>query len=234
MSMRARKLARRVLLNVRIFLATGLLLVLTLLFGCSDSGSSKDASPPLYGPPPPKDGGGKDGCLARALYGPLACTGDADCVKWQGGPGWYCDKKNTFDDGCGTKTAWPVCRSTAKDAGPGQDGCQPVALYGPKPCQNDAECVTSNGPGWYCDLKNSFGNGCGGINTWPICRPGSTDAGPVKRDGCMPMTLYGPPPCQSDADCQKWYGAGYICNKTNTYNNGCGGTSTWPICEKKP
>jgi hypothetical protein len=229
---RARNLAKLVLFDVRIFLATTLLLLLTLC-GCGDSGPSKaDLPKALYGPPPPNDGGAKDGCLARALYGPLACQNDSDCVQWSGA-GWYCDKTNQFDDGCGNKTSWAICKSTTtKDAGPAKDGCIPVALYGPKPCQNDSECVADHGAGWYCDLTNSFGNGCGGISTWPMCRPASTDAGIATRDGCIPAALYGPKPCQSDTDCQSWYGAGYTCDKTNTYNDGCGHNTTWPICKK--
>jgi len=223
---------------LRILLATGLLLLLTLV-GCGDdNGAKKDSEPaPLYGPQeagvdgPVQDAGP---CTPVALYGPPPCTSDADCVSWMG-QGWYCDTTNTFDNGCGQQSPWAMCVQSAVDAGPARDGCVPVALYGPQPCGSDSDCVTKYGAGWYCDQNNVFGDGCGGTVTWPMCRQDTTpDAGVSAPDGCMPVALYGPPPCSSDADCVNWYGAGYTCDTTNTYPNGCGGTSTWPVCEKKP
>lgn len=38
---------------------------------------------------------------------------------------------------------------------------------------------------------------------------------------CEPMVAYGPPPCESDDDCEKWFGAGWICDKSAVVNNGC-------------
>ena len=208
---------RRMVTTLRVLVGMGLLLILTLI-GCADDT--------------------KTVCAPVALYGPPPCNDDKDCANWQG-PGWYCDKANTFSNGCGGTSTWAICKQGATDAGPAKDlaktdACEPVALYGPKPCTSDDECITDHGGGWYCDKSNTFGNGCGGTSTWPICRQRTTPDGGVKPpDGCMPVALYGPPPCNTDDDCVKWYGAGYTCNKNNTYSNGCGGTSTWPVCEKK-
>jgi len=270
----------RLVVTVRGLIGLGLLLILMLVGGCADD--TKPCTPvALYGPPPcdddqdcikqfgagyycdknnsydngcggkstwatckpgtipdggVKDGAGKDGCRPVMLYGPQPCTDDKDCASWYGA-GYTCDKNNTFSNGCGGTSTWALCKPTAVDGGVKKDiaktdGCQPVMLYGPKPCASDQECITAHGAGWYCDKNNTFGNGCGGTSTWPICRQQTVPDGAVTKDGCQPVMLYGPPPCSSDADCVKWYGAGYTCNKNNTYNNGCGGTSTWPICVK--
>lgn len=48
--------------------------------------------------------------------------------------------------------------------------CEPVSVYGPRPCGSDEECAEENGPGWYCDKEASFGDGCGGTIVWPMCR----------------------------------------------------------------
>jgi hypothetical protein len=47
--------------------------------------------------------------------------------------------------------------------------CEPAAVYGPKPCGSDQECVDEYGEGWYCDKDHAYGDGCGGENKWPIC-----------------------------------------------------------------
>lgn len=244
---RMRDILVRGLRAVRHLVGIGILMLLTSLFGCSDDNGDDKEGPPLYGPPPadagldgtlPADAGqdiaqpGLDSCAPVALYGPPPCSSDADCVEWMG-DGWYCDLENTFDTGCQGETPWAICRQSAQDAGVAQDGCAPVALYGPPPCSNDADCQATHGDGWYCDLDNSFGNGCGEMVTWPTCREGETaDAG--VPDGCMPVALYGPPPCSSDADCAEWYGDdSWTCNEDNTFSNGCGETVTWPTCEKK-
>jgi len=113
----------------------------------------------------------KDGCMPVALYGPKPCLSDSECVTLNGA-GWYCDKNNPVNDGCGHMSTWPMCKSgVVKDAGPVKlDGCQPVALYGPKPCADDPECATAYGAGWYCDKNNAVSDGCGHTSIWPICK----------------------------------------------------------------
>jgi len=48
--------------------------------------------------------------------------------------------------------------------------CAPVGIYGPQPCDSDEFCEEQWGEGWYCDLDNSFDNGCGGKIVWPMCK----------------------------------------------------------------
>jgi hypothetical protein len=42
----------------------------------------------------------------------------------------------------------------------------------------------------------------------------------VPKD-CEPMVAYGPPPCDSDADCEQWFGAGWTCDKSAVISDGC-------------
>lgn len=49
--------------------------------------------------------------------------------------------------------------------------CQPVSVYGPRPCQSDEECVKQNGEGWYCNQDHAYDTGCGQKAVWPVCEP---------------------------------------------------------------
>ena len=55
----------------------------------------------------------------------------------------------------------------------------------------------------------------------------------VVQTDCPPMVAYGPPPCDSDEDCVQWFGEGWVCDKDNSFPDGCGGTTTWPACVEK-
>jgi len=201
----------RLAVAIRGLLVMGLLLLLTLV-GCSDD----DKTP----------------CQPVALYGPPPCDTDTDCEKWLG-TGWYCDKANAYDNGCGDTTPWAACKQTVAPDGGITDGCIPAMLYGPQPCASNTDCETQYGAGWYCDKDNVFGNGCGGTSSWPICRQSTaTDAG-LPDGPCFPAALYGPPPCNTDTDCVQWNGAGWYCDKTNSYDDGCGNKVVWPLCLKK-
>lgn len=48
--------------------------------------------------------------------------------------------------------------------------CEPVSVYGPKPCASDDECVEEYGDGWYCDEEHGYDDGCGGKIDWPVCK----------------------------------------------------------------
>ncbi len=51
---------------------------------------------------------------------------------------------------------------------------------------------------------------------------------------CVPVALYGPQGCTTDAECQSRNGAAnWYCDTTNAYDDGCGGTVSWPICKTK-
>ena len=56
---------------------------------------------------------------------------------------------------------------------------------------------------------------------------------PIPIEECEPMAYYGPQPCQTDADCVEWYGEGWYCDDSNTFDDGCGNMSTWPMCEQR-
>ena len=43
------------------------------------------------------------------IYGPPECSSDEECVQTEG-EGYYCDKENKMDDGCGDETVWSVCK----------------------------------------------------------------------------------------------------------------------------
>ncbi|MBN1605273.1 MAG: hypothetical protein JW940_01495 [Polyangiaceae bacterium] len=182
---------------------------------------------------------GADACVPLTVYGPMPCTDDAQCIE-DNGEGWYCDKSNTYDDGCGRLLTWPMCKEgSGMDAGvpdSGADACEPLDIYGPMPCTDDAQCIEEHGEGWYCDKTNTVDDGCGNVSTWPLCKETSgMDAGAPDSgaDACVPMTYYGPPPCTDDAQCIADNGEGWYCDKTNTYDDGCGNTGTWPICRQE-
>jgi len=48
--------------------------------------------------------------------------------------------------------------------------CEPRAIYGPRMCGSDEECVQEAGEGYYCDQNRTVDNGCGQKVTWPLCR----------------------------------------------------------------
>jgi hypothetical protein len=50
---------------------------------------------------------------------------------------------------------------------------------------------------------------------------------------CEPNSVYGPRPCDSDEGCVEERGEGWYCDRGHTYDDGCGGTIQWPVCEKK-
>ncbi|MDY0004742.1 MAG: hypothetical protein RBU30_25825 [Polyangia bacterium] len=152
-------------------------------------------------------------CEPAAFYGPPPCEDNQDCVDMHGA-GWYCDLGNTFNDGCGDQVSWPLCRAME---------CEPAAFYGPQPCQDNDECETQYGVGWYCDQDNAYDDGCGNTYTWPVCREAT----------CEPAAYYGPPPCETDAECIAENGAGWYCDTANTYEDDCGNSYTWPVCKEE-
>ncbi|HEY3445591.1 MAG TPA: hypothetical protein VGK67_04460 [Myxococcales bacterium] len=215
------------------------LTVLAAVLGAGCSGKKEDPIP-LYGPPPADtgvqpaavDAGRPDAsCEPVALYGPQPCGSDSDC-QTRMGAGWYCETIDYGTDGCGNHLTWPSCVQRAGvDAGaPAVDSgtCEPVALYGPPPCSTDDDCTTY-GAGWYCDKTSAVNTGCQ-VTAWPMCKQAAAvDAGTPAVDSgtCDPVALYGPRPCGSDADC----GDAGVCDKENTFPDGCGGQARWPVCK---
>jgi hypothetical protein len=159
----------------------------------------------IFGCVPPDDN-----CEPAAYYGPPPCTDDQECVT-QDGTGWYCDQENTFLDGCGQQVTWPVCKFS---------DCQPAVYYGPPQCTDDPGCIADHGAGWYCDLTNTFDDGCGTDIEYPVCR----------QADCDPAVYYGPPPCTDDQECIDEYGAGWYCNEANTFTDNCGNAYTYAVC----
>ncbi len=200
-------------------------------------------------PDVPKD------CGMMTYYGPQPCETDEECAQREGA-GWYCDTANVFEDGCGGQVHWPMCRpgdvpvdavtpDVPADTPP---DCMPMVAYGPPPCNSDADCQAW-GEGWICDKEHPITDPCSG--TWYMCQPAPADVPPQDAEedasidaippdavkdvveDCPAIAYYGPPPCQSDADCEMWYGEGYACNKDATLPDGCGGQFTFPTCEPK-
>lgn len=137
----------------------------------TDAVQPKDSGPVMLYGPQPVDAGPTDAAADTVdikpdsgpvtFYGPIP----VDAGPVDGGA----DIQDSKSDGGPAMLYGPL----PVDAGPAdvQDaGCDPVAIYGPKPCQDDAECDTEQSPGWYCDKGNSFDDGCGGTITWPICK----------------------------------------------------------------
>lgn len=62
---------------------------------------------------------------------------------------------------------------------------------------------------------------------------GPQPAQDVAAQDCSGMAWYGPPPCQTDEECVKQNGPGWYCDLDNKFDNGCGGTTEWPVCKKK-
>jgi len=63
-----------------------------------------------------------------------------------------------------------VTQSEAEPPDVAQD-CQPMAFYGPPPCESDEQCKQDYGPNWYCDKGTSVPDGCGGTFNWAQCKP---------------------------------------------------------------
>jgi hypothetical protein len=104
-------------------------------------------------------------CEPLVLYGPPPCRSDRDCTTWYGA-GWRCDPNSVVGGPCGT-TGWPMCVQDLDAGVPKADAaCDPVALYGPRPCQSDNDCTSPQ----KCDLNNTFSDGCGGQVRWPYCK----------------------------------------------------------------
>ncbi len=98
---------------------------------------------------------GRADCTPYAYYGPRTCATDADCEA-ENGSGWYCDESNSYDDGCGGRIPWPLCRPGGTDAGADSDAADadddaPPMLYGPLPtdADTDAEDAEEETPGTF-------------------------------------------------------------------------------------
>lgn len=57
---------------------------------------------------------------------------------------------------------FPGCKKNEKD-------CAGWAVYGPRPCSTDEECVKEYGDGWYCNTEHAYTNPCGEKIPWPLC-----------------------------------------------------------------
>ena len=162
---------------------------------------------------------GADVCVPLTIYGPAPCTDDAACAE-EYGEGWYCNRENTFSDGCGGTTTWPVCeQGTVADAG------SPDASVdaGEPDASADAGSPDASADAADPDANADAADPDASVDA------GEPDAG---ADVCVPMAVYGPMPCTDDAGCVEEYGEGWYCDQENTYSDGCGGTTVWPICRQ--
>jgi hypothetical protein len=171
---------------------------------------------------------GADVCVPLTIYGPAPCTDDAACAE-EYGEGWYCNRENTFSDGCGGTTTWPVCeQGTVADAGSPDasvDAGEPDASAdaGSPDASADAADPDANADAADPDANADAADPDASVDA------GEPDAG---ADVCVPMAVYGPMPCTDDAGCVEEYGEGWYCDQENTYSDGCGGTTVWPICRQ--
>ena len=113
------------------------------------------------------------------------------------------------------------------DAAPAdvRNDCEFMAIYyGPAQCTSDAQCVAEHGANWYC-AKGTVDLGCGNKVEWNSCVEQVDADVPLQKDvataDCEPLVAYGPPPCTSDADCQK-YGSEWYCGTQEVVIDSCG------------
>lgn len=131
----------------------------------------------------------------------------------------------------------------ALDDVPQQSDTGPVVYYGPQPVdalddvpqQSDTGPVVYYGPQPVDALDDVPQSSDGGLVVFYGPQPvdAATPADLEDKD-CPPIAFYGPPPCTSDEDCVAWYGAGWYCDKDNTFSDGCGGIINFPMCEPLP
>jgi hypothetical protein len=197
-----------------------------------------DVPLPEYGPPPDFDGDVPQDaqpvdvqadvvdvppadCEPIAIaYGPPSCASDKDCESWYG-KGWYCDKPA---DPCGYAMCRPVTDVDAVtpdavadvvDCGNVGTFYGPAPVYGPPPCATDKDCEGWYGAGAKC-VKNAdpcAPNWCEAAPDVDV-PPEALEAGP---DCPGVVILYGPSlvPCESDEQCVKQHGAGWVCDKSD-------------------
>jgi len=142
-----------------------------------------------------------DVCVPMTVYGPMPCTDDTECVESYG-EGWYCDQENTYDDGCGNTTVWPVCiqgstvgrRRSRFRRGRRRTGCH----------------------------GGRRRTGCHGGRRRSGCRRGRVCA----EHGLRAHAVHRRRPVREDN------GEGGTGDQENSYGDGCGGTSVWPICKE--
>jgi hypothetical protein len=173
-------------------------------------------------------------CMPVAFYGPEPCTSDADCVA-QFGAGWYCDQNNSYDNGCGGTSTWPVCTQGPAELPPDVDAgpdaaevpldCGMAVAYGPPSCGSDADCASRGLPGYVCQQPT---DPCG----WATCVPGpvdadvSPDAAEVALDCGAVTVMYGMlAPCSTDEQCVAEHDGSWYCDTTNPCR---------PTCVEKP
>jgi hypothetical protein len=78
-----------------------------LAAGCSGAASSTTTGGTVDAPP--ENPGIEKHCEPSNVYGPKPCRGDDECRE-EHGEGWYCDEEHYYNDGCGGKNFWPICK----------------------------------------------------------------------------------------------------------------------------
>lgn len=171
------------------------------------------------------------------VYGPMPCTSDEQCQQQYGDEHYVCGQEQSVKDSCGNWIVQRFCQiDEVADAGTdasldAAEECEPTAVYGPRPCETDDECVEREGPEAYCDQENGFEDPCLGWVSWPTCKVDELpDAGADVTDECEPVVYYGPQPCQSDDECVDAFGPGYECDETAQIEDPCQGWISYPQC----
>ncbi|MBM4354529.1 MAG: hypothetical protein FJ109_12195 [Deltaproteobacteria bacterium] len=202
----------KILGKIRSMLIMGVLVValsmLNFFLGCE-----KEEPAVLYGPPDMDSRADEE---MRVLYGPF--------------PTDVLDEGTAVPDGVEADQPrvyyGPMPTDAVDDATPVPDGVeadQPRVYYGPMPIDAVDDAAK--------DIQTDQPMVLYGPVPVDVAEDGTHQD--ADKD-CPPMAFYGPKPCDSDQECQKDYGAGWYCDKENSFDDGCGGKITWPACKEKP
>jgi len=207
----ARKLFK-ILGKIRSVLIMGVLVMalsmLNFFLGCE-----KEEPAVLYGPPPDTDTRSDE--EMRVLYGPFPTD-----VLDEGTPtpdGVEADQPRVYYG--------PMPTDAVDDTTPLPDDVQTDqarTYFGPMPAE-DVDTTPE-------DIQTDQAQVYYGPMPVDVAEDGTHQD--VEKD-CPPMAFYGPKPCDTDEECQKDNGAGWYCDKENSYDDGCGGKITWPMCKEE-
>jgi len=202
----------KILGKIRSILVMGVLVaalsVLNFFLGCE-----KEEPAVYYGPPPDMDTRSDE--EMRVLYGPFPTDTLEEATPLPDGV--EADQPRVYYG--------PVPTDVVDDATPLPDGVeadQPRVYYGPMP----VDVVDTTPEDVQTDQVQVY------YGPMPVDVAEDDAHQDVDKD-CPPMAFYGPKPCDSDAECQQDYGAGWYCDKDNSFDDGCGGKITWPACKQK-
>ena len=230
---------RRGLVRLRRAVTLGMVLLALFLLEAVTACETTEEEPAVYyGPPPTEDTvGGDDAMVGQDTLTPDAADPDA-MVAYYGPPDAVWDDitdtgptpdvgpQEDFVTHYGPQPVDVVddAEPEAVDVGPQEEF---VTYYGPQPTDvvDDVDAVEDVKPESQEEWVAYYG-------PQPVDTVDDTEPTPDVTE-CEPVAVYGPQPCQTDQDCEDWYGEGWYCNTENEFQDPCGGTISWPMCEEK-